>query len=300
MLEAGFIASRFLHYVAVTIAFGAALFPFYSWRPGEPVPQAAARAVAIALPTATLLAILSGAVWFGSIVNDMADSSTGFLDSSTVSYVLSDTDFGRLWLGRAIVAFILLVVSLGRRRLFASRSPRSWILLIMSGVMIASLAGTGHTQSSAGATRYIQEVSDGAHLLAAGAWLGGLVPLAVVSLHDAREEAETALARFSGMGYIAVALLLATGMTDGVILVGTLPALVLSAYGRLLVSKILIFGAMVMFAGVNRFILVPSLVSERGNALAYLRRHILLEQLLGIAVLLIVSVLGMMSPPAAM
>ncbi len=302
-LEAGFIASRFLHYLAALLAFGAALFPLYSWRAGENVPTAVSRALRMTLPAAALLAMVSGAAWFAYVVNRMADSPTGFLDSDTVHYMLSSTDFGRLWVGREVVAAVLLIAALGRS--FLTQSARSFALALLAGVLVLSLAGTGHTQTGTGAMRTLQEGSDGLHLLAAGAWLGGLVPLAVVSARGTRAEAETALARFSGMGYAAVATLFATGVTNGVILVRSFDGLFGSAYGRLLLLKVALFALMVGLAVLNRFVLVPALVSEKrklaeGGALLRLRRHILFEQVLGLGVIAVVSVLGTMAPPDSM
>jgi putative copper resistance protein D len=215
--------------------------------------------------------------------------------------MLSGTDFGHLWVGRAVIALLVLVLALVRA--VSSRSERSVVLLILSGAFLASLAGTGHTQSSTGATKLLQMGSDAVHLLAAGGWLGGLVPLALVSARGSRAQAEQGLARFSGMGYAAVAALFATGVINGVILVGTWANLFGSPYGRLLLVKIALFLGMVGFAGINRFFLVPALVrnggvAENGAVLARLRRHIAYEQLLGATVIGIVSVLGTLAPPA--
>src|SRR5258708_1822087 len=178
-LEAGLIASRFLHYLALLLAFGAVLFPFYSWRAAENVPAVVARSLRMILPAAALLAIVSGAAWFASVVNTMADSPTGFLDRDTLQYMLASTDFGRLWVGRAAVAAVLLVVALERG--FLSQATRGFALAFLAGVLLLSLAGTGHTQSGTGAMRTLQEGADGLHLLAAGAWLGGVGGLAIFS-----------------------------------------------------------------------------------------------------------------------
>ena len=300
MLEAGFILSRFLHYAALLLLFGAALFPFYSWRPGERVPQATARSLRRALPLAALVAILSGASWFASVVATMADSPAAALDPASLRMVLLDTDFGRLWSARAVLAAILLVCTIGIS-VFRRSTPRSLLIAGTAALLLASLALTGHTQAQEGGTRWLQEGSDGLHLLAAGAWLGGLVPLAIVSRADAPEQAASALVRFSGMGYAAVATLLATGIFNSWLLVGTIDGLVRTSYGLLLLSKVGVFAIMTALAGINRLLLVPVLdsASGRGGALGRLRRHIALEQALGFAAIAIVSVLGTLAPPTA-
>jgi putative copper resistance protein D len=246
------------------------------------------------------VAIVSGALWFASVVATMADSPAAALDPASLRMVLLDTDFGRLWSARAVLAAILLVCTIGIS-VFRRSAPRSLLIAGAAALLLASLALTGHTQTQEGGTRWLQEGSDGLHLLAAGAWLGGLVPLAIVSREDAPEQAASALVRFSGMGYAAVATLLATGIFNSWLLVGTIDGLVRTSYGLLLLSKVGVFAIMTALAGINRLLLVPVLdsASGRGGALGRLRRHIALEQALGFAAIAIVSVLGTLAPPTA-
>jgi copper resistance protein D len=106
--------------------------------------------------------------------------------------------------------------------------------------------------------------------------------------------------RFSGMGYVAVAVLVASGLVNGWYLVGSLPGLVGTPYGQLLLVKLCLFAGMLCLAVMNRFWLVPSLRKDgeasQGHALARLRRHVVAEETLGLLVILIVSALGTMEP----
>lgn len=72
-------------------------------------------------------------------------------------------------------------------------------------------------------------------------------------------------------------------------------------YGRLLLIKMALFALMVGLAGANRFFTVPALTNPAATArsassLRRLRLHILLEQYLGLAVILVVAFLGTMEP----
>ncbi len=151
------------------------------------------------------------------------------------------------------------------------------------------------------------------HLLAAGAWLGGLPMLALLfhralaaATAEAYEVAREATRRFSVMGLIAVAALLATGIVNTWYLAGSLPALVGTDYGRWLLLKVAMFGAMVAVAAVNRQALTPRLALESNDsvppgarmALRMLRRNSLLEAALGIGVIAIVAWLGSAVPGA--
>jgi hypothetical protein len=94
----------------------------------------------------------------------------------------------------------------------------------------------------------------------------------------------------------AVGTLLATGILNAAILVGSLSALLETNYGNLLLSKIGLFAVMVCVAAINRFHLTP-LLPEVG-AIRQLARNTWIESGLGLIIIVIVSVLGIL-PPAA-
>jgi putative copper resistance protein D len=175
-------------------------------------------------------------------------------------------------------------------------------------VLLASLAGTGHAQIEEGWTKIVHIVSDAAHLLAAGAWLGGLVPLGFILLDYSRGDREPivdvdrVLMRFSSMGYVAVATLIVSGLVNSWFLVGSASSLLRTPYGQILLGKLALFAAMLALAAANRFWLVPRLIKTREDSgepagwLGRLRYHVVGEQFLGLMVLLAVSVLGTMRP----
>jgi putative copper resistance protein D len=178
-------------------------------------------------------------------------------------------------------------------------------ILGLSLLLLVSLGWVGHALEGEGAARLVHQINQMVHLLAAGLWLGGLVPLAWL-LGRARSPsaavwvsvAREVVPRFSQMGYVAVALLAATGLVNTVLLVGSRGALVGTSYGRLLALKILLFLAIVAVALFNRFRLLPRLRRETqaSAATAALARSVFCEQGLGLAILAVVSVLGTWPP----
>jgi putative copper resistance protein D len=149
-------------------------------------------------------------------------------------------------------------------------------------------------------------------LIAAGLWLGGLIPLVLflVYLRRFHEEAwsvaaSDATCRFSNLGIVAVATLLVSGIINASFLIGGMPALVDTSYGRLLLLKSTLFAGMVCLAGINREYLLPRLSGDIGKnpasgAVQWLLRNTLIEIAFGIGIILIIGMLGIMAPATGM
>ena len=109
--------------------------------------------------------------------------------------------------------------------------------------------------------------------------------------------------RFSILAAISVVILFTAGLVNTWFLAGTVPALIGTGYGRLLLAKIAIFITMVTIAAVNLLRMTPRLagasVGRRPliqSPLGHLRRNALVEAGLGLCVLAIVAILGILPP----
>jgi putative copper resistance protein D len=107
--------------------------------------------------------------------------------------------------------------------------------------------------------------------------------------------------RFSTLGIVSVATLLATGIVNAWILVGSFTALLATQYGQLLMLKIMVFALMLGFAAVNRLALTPRLAgspesSARIEALRRLTRNSVVEIGLGFLIFAMVGMLGTLHP----
>ena len=77
-----------------------------------------------------------------------------------------------------------------------------------------------------------------------------------------------AVQRFSTLGVVAVSTLAATGIVNTWVLAGSIPALLGTDYGQLLLVKIALFLVMVATAAVNRLVLTPRLMQKSDPAAA--------------------------------
>jgi copper resistance protein D len=305
MIDLGLVVARLLHYATVTTLAGVAFFPLYAYALTEPK-ELSRRRQAVLL-SAAVGALLSGLLWFVFSVANMSGMLADIADHEILWTVLNETTFGGVWMARMFLAVLILGVT-AVRPFWMGIAGRDLVTAFLAAGLLASLAGTGHSQIEEGWMKIVHVASDAAHLLAAGAWLGGLVPLGFIlldySMGDGARivDVDRILLRFSSMGYVAVATLVVSGIVNSRFLVGSVSSLLKTPYGQILLGKLALFAAMIALAAANRFWLVPRMIEIRAKSgepamwLGRLRYHVLGEQLLGLMVLLAVSVLGTMRP----
>jgi putative copper resistance protein D len=289
---------RFVQFTTTMLIFGTAAFRIYALAGSDDrlASNMLARFDACfgqVLLISAVIALISAIALLHCQAAEMAGSSAAAMDLTAVGAVLFDTRFGRVWRWHLLLAALLVLACVYRK-------PKRPIVLILSLGLLASLGWVGHAAMDEGATRIGHELNQTAHLLGAGLWLGGLAPLAWLLRHGRRPPDEisllsVALRNFSHMGYAAVALLALTGVVNTLLLVGSLGALLGTAYGHLLAVKMLLFITMVAVASINRFHLAPRISDELGT-LGALGCTVAFEQSLGLAVLAVVSVLGTWPP----
>ena len=97
---------------------------------------------------------------------------------------------------------------------------RRWaIAALLAAALAAALVHSGHAAATAGWIGTLHRAADGLHLIAASAWLGGLVPLALLLAATRRGEySASGRARghvaISTLGLISVGILVATGIVE--------------------------------------------------------------------------------------
>src|SRR5262249_4695376 len=150
--------------------------------------------------------------------------------------VLSKTQFGIVSDIRLTLA-ILLAIALA---LAHTRFGTRFLPAFFAAGLLVAIASTGHAAGTIGQIGAIHLAADALHLLAAGLWIGGLVPLLLLlrAAWEHNDETWAAIAshvtrRFSTLGIMSVGTLLATGIVNSWILVGSIEGLVRTDYGHL-------------------------------------------------------------------
>ncbi len=254
------------------------------------------------------IALLSGVFWLVLTAESMSGQPLGSLASQGVLWtVLTQTEFGNDWLLRFALACLLggLFVHFLSAKNAASLGLQA-VTTVVAAALVGTLAFAGHAIGGQGIEGVAHPTADVLHLVAAAAWVGALMPLAVLLTMTGADAAglavaRTATLRFSTLGIASVATILVTGGINTWYLAGGIDALLDSDYGRLLLVKIALFFVLVAIAAVNRLRLTPRLVQNADvtaaqDARRRLRRNAAVEASLGAVIIVIVAVLGILPP----
>ena len=306
---------RAAHFAATLVVAGSAFFIVFI---AEPAFRKAGNDALLRIAIRTQLAwtvwiglaltVISGAAWLVLTASAMAQQPVAGVFSGGVLWtVLSATTFGNDWLVRSALACLLagfFAAALSRQRI-ASRGIQS-ALLMSAAAFAGSLAWAGHAAGGIAIEATVHPLADVLHLIAAAAWVGALVPLTLLLSAVTPETASlvmarTATLRFSALGIASVATLLVSGLINTWYLAGSVPALIGTDYGRLLLVKIAVFLCMVAVAAFNLLRLTPRIVNIDNAAVALralrqLRRNAAIEVIAGAIVLAIVGMLGTLPP----
>ncbi len=301
------IAARVLHLAATVVLVGAVIFQFCIsaqtlGRTALPDARAMAR-FSLITRFGLAVAAASGAAWLVVLTAQITGVSGVSAWSGDALTLLTQTQFGRAMGVRLGIAALLAAALIWHNRW----DGFGWIAVTLAICFAGSIAWTGHSGAGDGPAGEVQIAADAFHLVAAAAWVGGLLPLAYLFMLAQRTASELAPAtvadatrRFSNIGIVSVATLLTTGLINTWFLVGSVAILLGSTYGRLLLLKVALFLVMVGIATVNRTRLTPAITANtaglRTKAMRRLAYNSLIEAGLGLAIIAIVGVLGTLAP----
>ncbi len=226
------------------------------------------------------LALLAGAAWFTPQASAIAGAETWHDMWQALPVVAEHTRFGTMLILRLGLIVIATLAGLTRRGLYPA--------IALTTIAAAMQGFIGHAGATPGSAGNALLLSEALHLTAAGIWLGALLPL-WLSLRELPLAAAAAVClRFSPLGLACVLILAGTGFAQGLALIGSIPALFGTDYGRIALLKIVLFLLALVLAAINRLWLTDRLAAAETASSSGARRELmasaLAEALIGLTI----------------
>jgi copper transport protein len=279
-------------FVSLALLLGALAFRLVALR-GAPVPPRVERRLLLLAGIGVAATLETGIAGFVMRAEDALQLPFGRLLYGDLSPIASGTRFGQAFvvmtLGYALVAAFVFLAWL------TDRTALLWPALVLGLLLAGGLSLSGHSAVEPNATR-LSELADWVHLCTAAIWAGGLVSLAVAVWPAAPELRRRAFLGFSQLATVAIGLLLVAGLYLAVQRLPHLSDLWREDYGRVLLVKLALVGLALAWGGAHKLLVAPRLARGADGG-GKLRRSLLGESAVGIAVLLAAAILVNSAPP---
>ncbi len=185
-----------------------------------------------------------------------------------------------------IVALGLLLIDFGRRTRAVWRAAS----IVTSLALALTFSTIGHANTQQPAALWIGV--DTLHVAALSLWIGGLLMFAFGTTTWLTDpESDRIVRRFSATAMVAVPVIIATGVAQTLKLAGSLTDLTATSWGRTLLVKVSVVTVLVAIGGVSQWLL-------RHDGPAALKRNVMVEALIGIAVIGLAAALVALPPQA--
>lgn len=280
---------RYASYLAILTIVGLLLVSVFVWDGARTVPVLR-RILRDALFATAILGFLQLLVVASDINGRPPWSALTSIDAA------GTTDAGMALMIRIVLALSMWLVLFRCRIVY---SDVYWTAVAVPGLgLLATWAFAGHSRSMRWPALGV--VTDVAHHAAAAAWLAGLAVVGwMVIPRSPPEMLVSVVRRFSRLAAVSVAVLVVTGLVQGVRLVGDPTDLVDAAHGRYLLLKIVVLAAMLGIANANRNRVNTRLsdVARLNLHVGALRRAVVAEFAIGLVIVGITAAM-VVSPPS--
>ena len=188
--------------------------------------------------------------------------------------LIGQSHFGAYWIMRQIVvllALLLLVPTVMMKRPSQwITSSISWANFALGLALLIALTLSGHAAATSSNVLIYAVLGDFLHLVAAALWVGGMMYIAVIYLpmlkgklwQQQTASLLTTLPHFSPLAITGVVLMGLSGPLNAATRLLSWDQLISTVYGRTLIVKILLVGAMLLTSAVHVLLLRPRLAKN--------------------------------------
>ena len=290
-------AARGVHFMLVLFVLGASLFrqavaPAFL----AELDVAFARRIELRqdrlLSIGLIAALVSSMWWFGQ-ETVVISGATRFADwIGALRPVLFETQFGHMMLVRdGLLLAATIALQCGRRPV------RFGAAAVLAAAAAAAQVFVSHGAAAGGSRGATIMAVEGIHIVAAGIWLGSLLPLLAMLTFTGPRAAAIASRRFSPMGIGCVLLIAFSAAMLAFLVVQRFARLLNTDYAHLVLIKLGFFLALLAPAAANRLVFTPGLA---GRDCELSRQRLIwsvwIECVLGVSVVLAAAKLALLDP----
>jgi putative copper export protein/mono/diheme cytochrome c family protein len=285
---------RGTHVAALVSLFGTLVFltlvaPAAVAEATQDAPRLRRRLLRVARISAAV-ALTIGIAWIAVESAVIAGAGNVVMTLHALPVVALRTQYGH-WL---LVRGVLLLVVLPLLRPWRAGNA---VATVVAAIALAVQPILGHAGALGGSIGTTLTISEVLHLLAAGAWLGGLLPLFITIGTLPHNAAATACRSFTPVGLSAVLVLGGTATVQVAEFMGGLPGLFGTGYGHIALVKLGLFVVLLALAAMNRLALTDRLAGTAPDAARrHMRMSVATEAVLGIFVVLTAGFLASHAP----
>ncbi len=232
------------------------------------------------LPLLLLLLLANIGVIVGQALTLTGGNPAQSFTSSTLVSLVTNGRFGTYWVMREIV--VLLAILLATITLTLKNLPRrviemvSWLNLILGMALLIALTLSGHASAANSNILIYAVMIDWLHLLAASLWIGGMMYISMLYLPALRGNALLERARsllsillhYYPLAMTGIIIMAITGPFNATVDMSSFDQLITTAYGRALVVKVVLVGAMLITSVIHIGLLRPRLSKDYKKYLA--------------------------------
>jgi copper transport protein len=208
------------------------------------------------LPTLGLLLIANLGVLYGQVLTLTGNNWGAALNFQLLREQATSGRFGTYWMVR--IGVILLAFLIGLFMILSRRRPRvinqalPLVNLFLASVLFIAITMSGHAAAVSAIIVPYSVVVDWLHLLASALWVGGMVYILLIylpvlkarPLHERTRSLLAILPQFTPLAIAGVAIMAITGPLNATFHLTSLDQFITTAYGRALVVKVLLIGAL--------------------------------------------------------
>ncbi len=223
------------------------------------------------LPTLVLLLLANIGVLVGQALYLTGNQWSQAFNPALLSGLVTTGHFGTYWIMRQVVILLAMVLAaytwLVQQRSALLQNILSWVNLLLALALLIALALSGHAASVSSDLLVYSVLVDWLHLLAAALWIGGMMYIAAIYLPILKESLPlesvpsllTTLSQFSPLAIVAVIIMSISGPFNATVHMTSWDQLLTTVYGRVLVVKVLLVGALLLMSAFHVGILRPRL-----------------------------------------